>query len=338
MVSSGPGREGVRLLRERGPDLVLLDLMLPDANGFAVCEEIRSTHPLVPVIMLTARSQETDKIRGLDAGADDYVTKPFSVGELVARINAIFRRLHRTPRDVDGAHRDRRRGRRSAQARAGPQGEDARAVVLRGRAAAPAAGSGRGSRSPREEILEKIWGVSGHARHPQRRQLRGEAAQEDRGRRRQAAPHRHDLRDRLQAGGMSEVAAGDAAGGRAAGRLRPLPVLLACAVRTATSRSTRAPAIPHDAYADAVVAELAARAGAGTTARVRSCRSTSAAARRACGGRMRSARVIEAARAAFGAADAARAGDHRRGQPRRDRRSPPALRCAARGRQPAVDR
>ena len=71
--------------------------MLPDANGFSVCEEIRSTHPLVPVIMLTARSQETDKIRGLDVGADDYVTKPFSIGELVARIKAIFRRLHRAP-------------------------------------------------------------------------------------------------------------------------------------------------------------------------------------------------------------------------------------------------
>ena len=97
VISSGLGREGVRLLRERGPDLVLLDLMLPDMNGFAVCEEIRSTHPLVPIIMLTARSQETDKIRGLDVGADDYVTKPFSIGELVARINAIFRRLHRAP-------------------------------------------------------------------------------------------------------------------------------------------------------------------------------------------------------------------------------------------------
>jgi len=96
IVSSGLGREGVKLLRDRSPDLVLLDLMLPDANGFAVCEEIRSTHPLVPVIMLTARSQETDKIRGLESGADDYVTKPFSVGELVARIKAIFRRLHRT--------------------------------------------------------------------------------------------------------------------------------------------------------------------------------------------------------------------------------------------------
>ncbi|HEV3031643.1 MAG TPA: response regulator, partial [Polyangia bacterium] len=95
ILSSGLGRDGVKLARERGPDLVLLDLMLPDMNGFAVCEEIRASSPLVPIIMLTARSQESDKIRGLEVGADDYITKPFSVGELVARIGAIFRRLQR---------------------------------------------------------------------------------------------------------------------------------------------------------------------------------------------------------------------------------------------------
>jgi DNA-binding response OmpR family regulator len=60
IVSSSVGREGVKLARERGPDLVLLDLMLPDMNGFAVCEEIRATNPLIPIIMLTARSQESD--------------------------------------------------------------------------------------------------------------------------------------------------------------------------------------------------------------------------------------------------------------------------------------
>src|SRR4051812_12633968 len=69
--------------------------MLPDTNGFKVCEELRRIEPFVPIIMLTARSQEVDKIRGLDAGADDYVTKPFSVGELVARIRALFRRAQR---------------------------------------------------------------------------------------------------------------------------------------------------------------------------------------------------------------------------------------------------
>jgi DNA-binding response OmpR family regulator len=70
--------------------------MLPDMNGYAVCEEIRRWSSIVPILMLTARSQETDKIRGLDAGADDYVTKPFSVNELIARMRAIFRRAART--------------------------------------------------------------------------------------------------------------------------------------------------------------------------------------------------------------------------------------------------
>ncbi len=90
------GRPGVREMRERGADLVILDLMLPDINGYQVCEEIRTFNQVVPIIILTARGQELDKIRGLEAGADDYVTKPFSIGELLARIKAILRRLGRT--------------------------------------------------------------------------------------------------------------------------------------------------------------------------------------------------------------------------------------------------
>ena len=102
VLSAMLGREGINQARDRGPDLVLLDLMLPDMNGFAVCEEIRAANPVIPVIMLTARSQESDKIRGLEVGADDYVTKPFSIGELMARINAIFRRLQRiSPREEE---------------------------------------------------------------------------------------------------------------------------------------------------------------------------------------------------------------------------------------------
>ncbi|MCL2822657.1 MAG: response regulator transcription factor [Polyangiaceae bacterium] len=96
-VSAPTGREGVSLAALRKPDVVLLDLMLPDINGYQVCEEIRRRDPFMPIIMLTARSQETDKIRGLDAGADDYVTKPFSVAELTARIRAIVRRASRVP-------------------------------------------------------------------------------------------------------------------------------------------------------------------------------------------------------------------------------------------------
>ena len=95
VVSAGKGKDGVQLARQEKPDAVLLDLMLPDTNGFKVCEELRRFDRFVPIIMLTARGQETDKIRGLDAGADDYVTKPFSVGELIARLRAIFRRAAR---------------------------------------------------------------------------------------------------------------------------------------------------------------------------------------------------------------------------------------------------
>ena len=158
VVSAGLGREGVRLARERGPDLVLLDLMLPDMNGFSVCEEIRATNSTIPVIMLTARSQESDKIRGLEVGADDYVTKPFSVGELLARINAIFRRLQRvSPREEEirvGAavifprtHEMSRKGNKVALSFY--EVELLRLLYERG-----------GQPVTRDEILEKIWGVS----------------------------------------------------------------------------------------------------------------------------------------------------------------------------------
>jgi DNA-binding response OmpR family regulator len=96
VVSSGKGKDGIGLARTDTPDAIILDLMLPDMNGYGVCEEIRRFNPLVPIVMLTARSLESDKIRGLDSGADDYVTKPFSVNELIARMRAIFRRAART--------------------------------------------------------------------------------------------------------------------------------------------------------------------------------------------------------------------------------------------------
>lgn len=97
VLAASKGREGVQLAKGESPDAIILDLMLPDINGYAVCVEVRRSDPLVPIIMLTARSQESDKIRGLDSGADDYVTKPFSVNELIARIRALFRRTSRAP-------------------------------------------------------------------------------------------------------------------------------------------------------------------------------------------------------------------------------------------------
>lgn len=99
VLTAETGREGIQRARQERPQAVLLDLMLPDINGYQVCEELRRVDSFVPIIMLSAKSQEADKIRGLGVGADDYVTKPFGVGELVARIRAIFRRTNR-PSDV----------------------------------------------------------------------------------------------------------------------------------------------------------------------------------------------------------------------------------------------
>lgn len=79
---------------ERGPfDLVLLDLMLPDIDGFEVCRRLRARDTCLPIVMLTARSSEKDRVRGLETGADDYLSKPFSLAELTARIKAMFRRI-----------------------------------------------------------------------------------------------------------------------------------------------------------------------------------------------------------------------------------------------------
>lgn len=95
IVTASNGKDAVQLARVERPNAILLDLMLPDKNGYQICEEVRRFDPSVPILMLTARSQEADKIRGLDAGADDYVTKPFSLGELIARLRALFRRAMR---------------------------------------------------------------------------------------------------------------------------------------------------------------------------------------------------------------------------------------------------
>ncbi len=95
VLAASDGATGLQLAKSESPDCIVLDLMLPDANGYEVCLDLRRINALVPILMLTARSQESDKIRGLEVGADDYVTKPFSVGELLARIRALFRRMSR---------------------------------------------------------------------------------------------------------------------------------------------------------------------------------------------------------------------------------------------------
>ncbi|MEG1073335.1 MAG: response regulator transcription factor, partial [Oscillospiraceae bacterium] len=92
-IEAGTGEEALEQLR-RNPDIkvALLDIMLPDMDGFEVCRRIRASNAKIGIIMLTARTQEMDKVTGLMTGADDYVTKPFSPAELTARVDALYRR------------------------------------------------------------------------------------------------------------------------------------------------------------------------------------------------------------------------------------------------------
>ena len=93
------GREALRTIGARVPDLLVLDLMLPHVDGLEICRAVRTTEKTaaVPIIMLTARAEESDRIVGLELGADDYLSKPFSPNELVARVRALLRRAHRGP-------------------------------------------------------------------------------------------------------------------------------------------------------------------------------------------------------------------------------------------------
>jgi two-component system alkaline phosphatase synthesis response regulator PhoP len=103
ILTAYDGGEALRLARESSPDLIVLDLMLPDIDGLEVCRTLRHESD-VPVIMLTARTTDQDKLIGLGLGADDYVTKPFSPKELAARVRAVLRRLPGEPRSVKIEH------------------------------------------------------------------------------------------------------------------------------------------------------------------------------------------------------------------------------------------
>lgn len=96
------GPAGLAKVQQTAYDLILLDLMLPGIDGLDVCRRIREKPPYVPIIMLTSRSSETDRVVGLEVGADDYVTKPFSIMELAARVKAMFRRVEKLRQNPEG--------------------------------------------------------------------------------------------------------------------------------------------------------------------------------------------------------------------------------------------
>jgi len=154
---AGDGEAGLSLALEARPDLMILDVMLPKLNGLDVCRRLRADGSAVPIIMLTARGQEADKVRGLKLGADDYVTKPFGFLELLARVEAVLRRCAAPEGSDGGVHRlgevelDFRRHEASRRGRAldlSAREFQLLAYFLRH----------RGEVVTREALLEQVWG------------------------------------------------------------------------------------------------------------------------------------------------------------------------------------
>ena len=160
VLTAGDGEAGYRLIHEQKPDLIVLDLMLPKLSGYELCRKVRGEGNTTPILMLTARGEEADRVLGLDLGADDYVTKPFSVRELLARIRAILRRAqppHPLPHELrfDDVIVDFRSYEAS---RAGKPVEMARKEfnVLRLLAART------GEVVSRDELLDEVWGLNSY--------------------------------------------------------------------------------------------------------------------------------------------------------------------------------
>jgi len=101
VISAPDGVAGLERALSEAPDLVILDVMMPRMSGLDVCRQLKTKKPAIPIIMLTARGQEVDKVVGLELGADDYITKPFSIRELLARVKAVLRRAGITPRAAE---------------------------------------------------------------------------------------------------------------------------------------------------------------------------------------------------------------------------------------------
>jgi len=161
VFGAADGTSGLETALASDVDMVLLDIVMPGMDGFEVLAELRKAKPAVPVIMLTARGAETDRVRGLKGGADDYVVKPFSARELLARVEAVLRRSAerpREPRTIDIAGRTVDFERREVRLPSGERREltEREADVIH----YLAANSERAV--SREEMLSRVWGLNGN--------------------------------------------------------------------------------------------------------------------------------------------------------------------------------
>jgi len=160
VLAAADGETGYRLVREKSPDLVILDLMLPKLSGYEICRKMRSDGVQTPILMLTARGDEGDRVLGLDLGADDYVSKPFSLRELMARVRALLRRARPAPALLNQLRvNDATIDFRSYEARKG--GEPLEMTrrefqVLRVLASRP------GEVISRSELLDQVWGLDAY--------------------------------------------------------------------------------------------------------------------------------------------------------------------------------
>src|SRR3989339_2140597 len=100
VIKTFDGKEGLQLASGNNYDLIVLDIMLPNVDGLEICKEVRKKEDYTPVLMLTSKSEEFDKVLGLEVGADDYLTKPFGIREFIARVKAIFRRIQAMQKEI----------------------------------------------------------------------------------------------------------------------------------------------------------------------------------------------------------------------------------------------
>lgn len=158
VLTAADGESGLQRAIKEKPDLILLDIMMPKLDGYAVCAELRRLSNPVPILMLTAKGQVDDRVQGLDSGADDYLVKPFSTEELLARVRALLRRTHRQARapvrlkfgevEVDLLRQTARRGRKDLHFTA----KEFAMLRLMAEAA--------GEPVSRERFLDVVWGYT----------------------------------------------------------------------------------------------------------------------------------------------------------------------------------
>jgi len=159
VLESASGTKGLQLALESSLDLVLLDVLLPGVDGFSILGQIREAHPTLPVILVTARGAEEDRVRGLSNGADDYVVKPFSARELLARVEAVLRRSPERPDSIrtlmmDDAQVDLEKREIINGSGARQSLSEREAAILRYLAGT------RGRAVDRRELLQRVWGLN----------------------------------------------------------------------------------------------------------------------------------------------------------------------------------